>query len=79
MATTWRPNSPSRSILRRPAAREQRVAPVHLGAEVLEHLDGAVHVGPDEVLGRLAPRGQLDLLAVHEGQADRRGPGRPRR
>ena len=50
---------------------QHRVAPVHLGAEVLEHLDGAAHVGADEVLGRARPRGELDLLAVHEGEVHR--------
>ena len=50
---------------------QDRVAAVHLGAEVLRDLDGAGHVGPDEVLGRARPRGELHLLAVEEGQADR--------
>ena len=62
-----------------PSASRTGVAAVHLGAEVLEDLDGALHVGPDEVLGRAGPGGELDLLAVEEGQVDVRGRGRPRR
>ena len=69
MATTWSPKSPPALDLAQ--ARRQRgpVAAVHLGAEVLQDLDGAGHVGPDEVLGRSRPRRELDLLAVEEGQA----------
>ena len=51
------------------ARRQQdRVATIHLGAEILQDVDGTGHVGPDEVLGRSGPRGQLDLLAVEQGQ-----------
>ena len=70
MATTWRPNSTAPLDLAQARGEEHRVAPVHLGAQVLEHLDGVGHVGSDEVLGRAGPRGELDLLAVHEGEAD---------
>ena len=59
--------------------QQDAVAAVHLGAQVLQDVDGAGHVGPDEVLGRARPRGELHLLAVEEGQGARRGRGRPRR
>ena len=72
MATTWRPNSPSRLDLAQARGQQGGVAAVHLGAEVLEDVDGALHVGSDEVLGRAGPRGELDLLAVEEGEVDRR-------
>ena len=51
------------------------VAAVHLGAQVLEDADRPFHVGADEVLGRAGPRGQLDLLAVEQGEMDRRVEG----
>ena len=44
-----------------------RVAVVHLRAELVEHLDGPLLVGPDEVLSHRTPRSELDLFAVEQG------------
>ena len=48
------------------------IAAVHLGPEIFEDANGRFHVGPDEVLGHLGPRGQFDLFAVEQGQPHRR-------